>query len=129
MLVEKSVCVCDVCGHEWLKAGEGLPKRCAKSTCKSSQWNSGASNPIEHARKVTKEKVTGVVELAGKTVVMTPNKTITYEPKEDELADEDIDALTGVVNCPLGSGCKLLCDPPWFKCTGCGRYRDGRKVD
>ena len=38
IVTRNDVCKCDLCGHQWLPAGPGLPKRCAK--CKSWKWNS-----------------------------------------------------------------------------------------
>lgn len=42
-LVQRTVCECDVCGHEWIaEVGGKLPKRCPSRKCRTTQWNSKA---------------------------------------------------------------------------------------
>lgn len=110
----RTVWVCEYrdCGHEWLAEKGEPPEKCAK--CRRRRWHGvgvGEAEKPQEAPKRTRTK---------KVPIPQP------EPLETSESDDDIEALISASDCPLGSGCKLLCDPPWFKCTGCGRYRDGR---
>jgi predicted Zn-ribbon and HTH transcriptional regulator len=37
--IQRVVCKCDVCGHEWLAESVKEPARCPRRTCRSSLWN------------------------------------------------------------------------------------------
>ena len=43
--------ICDVCGHEWLQRGDGIPVRCPVRSCWSKRWNDGGGpvRPSKHA--------------------------------------------------------------------------------
>lgn len=38
-MIEKTICRCDVCGHEWIQEGPKPPAICPSRKCRSSLWN------------------------------------------------------------------------------------------
>ena len=90
---------CRVCGHVWVKRGEGEPRRCVNKECRSVVWNREmkARGGVRDELRNGPDKVcsgglrsnqpslgrSGVVEGEGSESVEPEIREVTYEPMED----------------------------------------------